>query len=126
DSLFMAGRRAKLPDAMTLELANIFGWDIDFALDIRKGDQFRVVYEELFLDGRKIGNGRILAASFRNQGRELAAVLFTDQGGVSNYYTPKGESMRKPFIRTPVDFARISSQFNLARRHPVLHRIRAH
>ncbi|MDX5297789.1 MAG: peptidase M23, partial [Gammaproteobacteria bacterium] len=66
DSLFMAGRRAKLPDAMTLELANIFGWDIDFALDIRKGDQFSVVYEELFLDGRKIGNGRILAASFRN------------------------------------------------------------
>ncbi len=125
-SLFGAGQAAGLTDKLTMELAGIFGWDIDFVLDIRKGDTFSVVYEELYLDGEKIDNGRILAASFNNDGRELTAVLYTDNDGVSAYYTPEGRSMRKAFLRTPVDFARISSHFNLARRHPVLHRIRAH
>ncbi|MDC0664029.1 peptidoglycan DD-metalloendopeptidase family protein [Marinobacter sp. SS21] len=125
-SLFGAGQAAGLTDKLTMELAGIFGWDIDFILDIRKGDTFSVVYEELYLDGEKIDNGRILAASFNNDGRELNAVLYTDNDGVSAYYTPEGRSMRKAFLRTPVDFARISSHFNLARRHPVLHRIRAH
>lgn len=125
-SLFGAGQSAGLTDKLTMELAGIFGWDIDFVLDIRKGDRFSVVYEELFLDGEKIDNGRILAASFNNQDREFKAVLYTDEDGVSAYYTPEGRSMRKAFLRTPVDFARISSHFNLSRRHPVLHRIRAH
>ncbi|MDX1757605.1 MAG: peptidoglycan DD-metalloendopeptidase family protein [Marinobacter sp.] len=125
-SLFGAGQAAGLTDKLTMELAGIFGWDIDFVLDIRKGDSFSVVYEELYLDGEKIDNGRILAASFNNSGRELTAVLYTDNDGVSAYYTPEGRSMRKAFLRTPVDFARISSHFNLSRRHPVLHRIRAH
>lgn len=125
-SLFGAGQSAGLTDKLTMELAGIFGWDIDFVLDIRKGDTFGVVYEELYLDGEKIDNGRILAASFNNQGRELTAVLYTDDDGVSGYFTPDGRSMRKAFLRTPVDFARISSHFNLKRRHPVLHKIRAH
>lgn len=125
-SLFGAGQAAGLTDKLTMELAGIFGWDIDFVLDIRKGDRFGVVYEELYLDGEKIDNGRILAASFNNQGRELTAVLYTDDDGVSGYFTPDGRSMRKAFLRTPVDFARISSHFNLKRRHPVLHKIRAH
>ncbi|WP_425434226.1 OapA family protein [Marinobacter zhejiangensis] len=125
-SLFGAGQRAGLTDKLTMELAGIFGWDIDFVLDIRRGDTFSVVYEELYLDGEKIDNGRILAASFNNDDRELKAVFYTDDDGVSAYYTPDGRSMRKAFLRTPVDFARISSHFNLARRHPVLHRIRAH
>lgn len=125
-SLFGAGQAAGLTDKLTMELAGIFGWDIDFVLDIRKGDTFSVVYEELYLDGEKIDNGRILAASFNNSGRELTAVLYTDSDGVSAYYTPEGRSMRKAFLRTPVDFARVSSHFNLSRRHPVLHRIRAH
>ncbi len=125
-SLFGAGQAAGLTDKLTMELAGIFGWDIDFVLDIRKGDRFSVVYEELYLDGEKFDNGRILAASFYNQGRDLAAVLYTDKNGVSDYFTPEGHSMRKAFLRTPVDFARVSSNFNLNRRHPVLNTIRAH
>ncbi|MBS3805183.1 MAG: peptidoglycan DD-metalloendopeptidase family protein [Oleiphilaceae bacterium] len=125
-SLFWAAQQAGMTDKMTMELAGIFGWDIDFALDIRKGDYFSVVYEELFLDGEKIDNGRILSASFHNRGKALTAVLYTNQEGKSDYYSPDGRSMRKAFLRTPVDFARISSSFNLKRRHPVLNTIRAH
>lgn len=125
-SLFGAGQNAGLTDKLTMELANIFGWDVDFVMDIRKGDRFSVVYEELYLDGEKIDNGRILAAEFYTQGRELAAVLYTNGEGRSEYFTPEGQSMRKAFLRTPVDFARISSSFNLQRRHPVLNKIRAH
>jgi murein DD-endopeptidase MepM/ murein hydrolase activator NlpD len=125
-SLFLAGQKAGMSQAQIMGLANIFGWDIDFALDIREGDEFSLVYEELYLDGKKYKNGRILAANFSSQGRNLEAVLYTDQNGIANYYTPNGESMRKAFLRTPVDFARISSHFNLKRKHPVLHKIRAH
>lgn len=125
-SLFGAGQQAGLTDKLTMELAGIFGWDIDFVMDIRKGDRFSVVYEELYLDGEKIDDGKILAANFYNRSRELAAVFYTDKNGVSDYFTPEGRSMRKAFLRTPVDFARISSSFNLNRRHPVLNTIRAH
>jgi murein DD-endopeptidase MepM/ murein hydrolase activator NlpD len=125
-SLFLAAQSAGMSQAQIMELANIFGWDVDFALDIRKGDSFNLVYEKLYLDGEYYKDGRILAANFSNQGRHLEAVLFTDEEGVSNYFTPSGESMRKAFIRTPVDFARISSHFNLKRKHPILHKIRAH
>jgi len=125
-SLFLAAQEAGMSQSQIMGLANIFGWDVDFALDIRKGDSFSLVYEKLHIDGKPYKNGRILAANFSNQGRNLEAVLFTDSKGIANYYTPSGESMRKAFIRTPVDFARISSHFNLKRKHPVLHKIRAH
>lgn len=125
-SLFLAGQHAGLSQSQIMELANIFGWDIDFILDIRSGDTFNLIYEELHLDGEKYRNGRILAANFSNQKRELSAVLYQRENGVSNYFTPDGKSMRKAFIRTPVDFARISSRFNLRRKHPILHKIRAH
>jgi len=125
-SLFLAGQKAGLSQSQIMELANIFGWDIDFILDIRSGDRFNFTYEELYLDGEKYKNGRILAANFINRDRELSAVLYRQKNGVSNYFTPEGKSMRKAFIRTPVDFARISSHFNLRRKHPVLHKIRAH
>lgn len=125
-SLFLAGQDAGLTQKQIMELANIFGWDIDFILDIRSGDKFSLIYEELYLDGEKYKNGKILAAKFFNQGRELDAVLYRAENGTSNYFTPEGNSMRKAFIRTPVDFARISSHFNLRRKHPVLHKIRAH
>ncbi len=125
-SLFLAGQSAGLSQKQIMELANIFGWDIDFILDIRSGDKFNLIYEELYLDGEKYKNGKILAAKFSNQDRELEAVLYRAKDGTSNYFTPKGNSMRKAFIRTPVDFARISSHFNLRRKHPVLHKIRAH
>lgn len=125
-SLFLAGQKAGLSHSQIMELANIFGWDVDFVLDIRSGDSFSLVYEELFLDGEKLKNGKILAANFTNQGREINAVLYKQPDGFSNYFTPDGNSMRKAFIRTPVDFARISSSFNLKRKHPVLHKVRAH
>jgi murein DD-endopeptidase MepM/ murein hydrolase activator NlpD len=125
-SLFLAGQKAGLSEAQIMELANIFGWDIDFILDIREGDKFSLIYEELFIDGEKFKNGRILAANFINQGKTYSAVLYEHENGDTNYFTPEGESMRKAFIRTPVDFARISSHFNLKRKHPILHKIRAH
>lgn len=125
-SLFLAGQKAGMTQSQIMALANIFGWDVDFALDIREGDEFSLVYEELYLDGKKYKDGKILAAKFFNQGRNLEAVLYKDQNGVENYFTPDGDSMRKAFLRTPVDFARISSHFNLKRKHPVLHKIRAH
>ena len=126
NSLFLAGQQAGLSDAVIMELANIFGWDIDFALDIRTGDQFSVVYEEKYLDGEKIKDGAIIAAEFVNAGESYRAVRYTDSKGNTDYYSQEGRSMRKPFLRTPVDFARISSLFNLKRKHPVLNKIRAH
>lgn len=125
-SLFMAGKDAGMASSLIMELANIFAWDVDFALDIRRGDQFRVMFEERYLDGKKIGTGAILAAEFTNQGKTFQSVRYTDAEGTAHYYTPAGESMRKEFLRMPVDFARISSHFNLNRKHPILHTIRAH
>jgi len=126
NSLFLDGTRAGMSSNTIMQLAAIFGWDIDFALDIRKGDTFRVIYEDKMLDGRKIGTGNIVAAEFVNQGQVFRAVRFTDSKGNTSYYTPEGNSMRKAFLRTPVDFARISSPFNPNRKHPVLNTIRAH
>jgi len=126
NSLFLDGGRAGVPEQVLIELAGIFGWDIDFALDIRQGDSFSLIYEEVFLDGEKIGNGDILIARFNNRGREITAVRYEDDKGNASYYTPKGLSMRKEFLRNPIDFARISSRFNLRRKHPVLNKIRAH
>ncbi len=126
DSLFLSAQRAGLSDKLTMELAGIFGWDIDFALDIRQGDSFTVMYEELYLDGEKVRDGRIIAAEFTNQGKTHQAIYFEPKEGEGDYYAPDGRSMRKAFLRTPVAFSRISSRFNLRRKHPVLNKIRAH
>jgi len=126
NSLFVAAQQAKLPENITMELAGIFGWDIDFALDIRHGDQFALLYEELYLDGERIGTGNILAAEFNNNGKVYQAVRYTDQQGRTDYYSPDGHSMRKTFLRSPVSFSRISSRFSTGRKHPILNRIRAH
>lgn len=125
-SLFLAARDAGLSDTMTMNLAQLFGWDVDFALDIRQGDEFAVIYEELYVDGEYFGEGRILAASFINQGNEFHAIRYTDHRGVTEYYDAEGRSVRKAFLRTPLEFARISSHFNPNRRHPILNTIRAH
>lgn len=125
-SLFAATKRAGLSHKLALDLANIFGYDIDFALDIREGDEFEVVYEEKVIDDKVAGSGNILAARFTSRGKTYTAVRHTSSQGNSTYYRADGSSMRKAFIRTPVDFARISSRFTTARRHPVLNKIRAH
>ena len=125
-SLFLAAGRAGLSDNLTMELAGIFGWDIDFALDIRKGDQFTVLYEDQYIDGEFIGHGNILAAEFINNGQRYQAVRYTDSGGKTDYYSLDGKSMRKAFLRTPVEFSRISSRFSTGRKHPILNKIRAH
>ncbi|WP_455376731.1 peptidoglycan DD-metalloendopeptidase family protein [Kaarinaea lacus] len=124
-SLFIAAQEAGIPGSMTMELAGIFGWDIDFVLDVKTGDRFSLVYEEFFYDGKKVKNGAILAAEFMNKGKTYRAVRYVDADGRAEYFTPEGQSMRKRFLRTPVDFTRISSKFG-KRFHPVLNRMRAH
>jgi murein DD-endopeptidase MepM/ murein hydrolase activator NlpD len=124
-SLFLAGKRAGLSDAMVMKLANIFGWDIDFILDIRKGDRFMLVYEKLYRDGEFLRDGNILAATFINQGERFQAIYF-EEGGVAEYFAPDGRNMRKAFLRAPLNFSYISSGFNPRRMHPVLKRIRPH
>jgi len=124
-SLFEAGKQAGLSDALVMEMAGIFGWDIDFALDIRQDDKFSILYEEEFIDGKKYQNGNILAAEFTNQGKTFKAIRFTDKSGRTSYYTPEGRSMKKTFLRSPVDFRRISSRFG-KRKHPILKKRRLH
>jgi murein DD-endopeptidase MepM/ murein hydrolase activator NlpD len=125
-SLFLAGQRAGLDDRMILKLADIFAYDIDFMLDLQEGDTFSVLYEELYTDGEHVGKGKILAAEFINNGKKHHAVLYTAKDGSQRYYSPSGELLRKQFLRTPVDFAKITSYFSLSRKHPILHKIRAH
>ncbi len=126
DSLFLSAQSVGMSDAVTMELSNIFGWDIDFALDIRQGDSFTAIYEEVYLHGEKVRDGNIVAAEFINQGETYKAIRYTSPDNRTDYYTPEGDSMRKAFLRTPVAFSRISSRFDLRRKHPVLNRIRAH
>ena len=95
-------------------------------MDVRSNDKFRIIYEEKFVEQEKIGTGHILVAEFINQGQKYQAVRFTDNQGKVGYYTPEGFSMTKTFLRNPVKFTRIGSRFSHSRRHPILHRIRAH
>ena len=125
-SLFIDGQRVGLSDPLILLLTEIFGWDIDFALDLREHDQFKVIYEDIYKDEQRIKQGRILAAEFVNRGKRLRAVLYGSQDGEPDYYSDSGDRMRKAFLRTPVNFTRISSRFNLRRKHPILNTIRAH
>ncbi len=125
-SFYLSAQKAGLSDALIMDLATIFGWDIDFALEIRKGDTFAVVFEEDFVDGERYGNGRILAAEFSNKGRIYRAIRFDKDSEEYDYYSPDGRSMRKAFLWAPVDFRRISSHFSKQRWHPVLGKKRPH
>ncbi len=125
-SLFEAAAEADIPEDVIMDLAAIFGWDIDFSLDIRSGDRFGIVYEELYKDDVKIRNGRILAAEFVNDGKTYRAVYYKDPKGNVDYFSPDGKSMRKAFLRSPVEFSRISSRFTNKRWHPVLSKWRSH
>ncbi|MDX1552128.1 MAG: peptidoglycan DD-metalloendopeptidase family protein [Marinobacter sp.] len=124
-SLYVAARQAGMSDRLAMEMTGIFGWNIDFVYDVRKGDRFEVVYEELYLDGEKFGTGNIISARFVNRGKDVIALQYTDSNGDTDYYSPDGSSMRKAFLRTPIN-ARVSSSFNLQRRHPVLDVVRPH
>jgi murein DD-endopeptidase MepM/ murein hydrolase activator NlpD len=126
DSLFLSGVRAGLSDSMIMQLINLYGWDIDFAMEVRKGDEFHIIYEERYKGGKKVQDGPILAAEFINRGKSFKAVRYTHTDGHSDYYAMNGDSMRKAFLRTPVKFARISSRFSLGRKHPILNKMRAH
>ncbi len=125
-SLFESGATAGLSDKMLMNLAGIFAWDVDFVLDIRTDDNYYIIYEELWQDGELASEGEIVAAEFHNNGRTYTAIRYVDKNGRSDYFTPEGHSVRKAFVRAPVDFTRISSSFNPRRRHPILNTIRAH
>ena len=125
-SLSQSAARAGLSHSLTMDMASVFGYDVDFAQDIRQGDEFDVIYEQKVVNGKAVGNGPILSARFTNRGKTYTAVRYTNKQGNSSYYTADGNSMRKAFIRTPVDFARISSKFSMGRKHPILNKIRAH
>ncbi len=125
-SLFQSAESAAISDLIALKLANIFAWDIDFVLDIRDGDQFTIVYNQVFQNDRYLHDGDILAAEFINAGKQYRAVRFMSDAGQIAYYTPEGQPMRKAFLRVPLEFSRISSTFNPHRLHPILNRIRGH
>ena len=125
-SLFAATDAADIPDNIAMQLVEMFSSEIDFHLDLRKGDRFSVVYEASFSSGELVKSGRVLAAEFVNQGKSYRAVLYQGADGQANYYTPEGKSLHKTFLRSPLEFSRISSGFSLARFHPVLQTWRAH
>ncbi|MBF0138250.1 MAG: peptidoglycan DD-metalloendopeptidase family protein [Magnetococcales bacterium] len=125
-SLFVAGRKVGLSQQMSIKLANLFEWDVDFTRDIRAGDRFTIVYEEYLENGRPVRDGNILAAEFINQGHSYRVIRYTDPSGRTGYFDPNGQNVQKMFIRAPVDFSRISSQFSMNRKHPVFGFSRAH
>ncbi len=125
-SLFLAAKAAGMSDNVTMQLANIFGWDIDFILDIREGDRFFVLYEKVYRDGEYLRDGEILAATFINQGDRYQAIRFETEDGTVSYYAPDGRPMKKAFLRAPLNFSYISSNFNPKRFHPILRRVKAH
>jgi murein DD-endopeptidase MepM/ murein hydrolase activator NlpD len=125
-SLFEATDEANIPDPIALQLVDIFSSEIDFHSDLRRGDHFAVVYEANYTNGELIKTGQVLAAEFVNDGKTYRAVLYRNPEGQSSYYTPEGKSLHKSFLRSPLEFSRISSGFSLGRFHPILQTIRAH
>jgi len=126
DNLFLSASRVGLTNRLILDLANIFGGVIDFVYDPRPGDTFNVMFEEQYFEGERLGEGEILAATYTNEGKTYTAFRYTDPHGDTGYFSPEGESMRKAFLRAPLDFTRISSNFNPNRLHPVFKTVRPH
>jgi murein DD-endopeptidase MepM/ murein hydrolase activator NlpD len=125
-SLYAATDAAGISDSVANQLADIFSGDIDFHRDLRKGDTFSVIYEINYSNGEPVSTGNILAADFVNQGRQYRALYFETTPGHGSYFSPDGKNMRKAFLRSPIEFSRISSGFSLSRLHPILNKIRAH
>jgi murein DD-endopeptidase MepM/ murein hydrolase activator NlpD len=124
-SLFAATDAVGIPDGIALQLADIFGGDVDFHRDLRRGDRFAVVYETLDFGGRAVRSGRVLAAEFSSRKQTFRAIWFQDAAGKGGYYSPEGENLRKVFLRSPLEFSRVTSGFGI-RRHPILQQWRAH
>ena len=125
-SFYLTGLKENIPDSVIMDLAYIFGWDIDFIFDIRKGDRFRLLYETGFIEGAKVENGSILFAEFFNKDKKYTAIRHQGQNKKWEYFNEAGGSLEKAFLRAPLDFAYISSHFNPNRRHPILNKIKAH
>jgi len=125
-SLYAAAKVAGISDTLTMNMTEIFGWDIDFAINVQPGDRFKLIFEDVYVNGTKRSHGDIIAAEFTNYGKTYRAIANREIDGSIRYYSPKGKSMQKTFLRTPVKFSRISSRFTKARYHPVLKRTRAH
>lgn len=126
DSLFLAASRAGISEMLIMDMAAIFGWDIDFSRDIRKGDRFNFIYEQHKKDEELLSEGNILAAQFINDGKTFSAIRFTDSNGDTSYYSADGKNMKSTFLKSPMKFSRISSGFSKRRYHPVLKKWRAH
>ena len=126
ESLYSEGLKAKIPDSVLMDLVYIYGWDIDFTHDIRPGDSYSLIYEEVLVNGLKKLDGDILIAEFINQGKKHIAIRYELQSGKSEYFSPDGKNVKKAFLRSPVKFSYISDRYNLKRMHPILHKIRAH
>ena len=118
-SFYEAGLKADIPESVIMDLAYLFGWDIDFIFDIRKGDTFRLIYETVYADGEVAKNGDIVFAEFINQGKTFNAYRFIRSNNIKEYYDSDGNNIKKAFLRAPLDFAYISSHFNPNRMHPI-------
>ncbi|MDB4029535.1 M23 family metallopeptidase [Gammaproteobacteria bacterium] len=125
-SFYLTGLKESIPESVIMDLAYIFGWDIDFIFDIRAGDKFRILYETAFIDGLKTDNGSILFAEFYSKQKKFTAVRFKGKNKKWDYFDAQGDSLEKAFLRAPLDFTYISSHFNPNRIHPILNKIRAH
>ena len=125
-SFYLSGLKNNIPESVIMDLAYIFGWDIDFVFDIRAGDNFKLLYETPFVDGQKIENGSILYAEFYNQNNRYTAIRFEGRNKKWDYFNEDGGSLEKAFLKAPLDFAYVSSYFNPNRKHPILNTIRAH
>ena len=126
DSFYKSAKDVGIPDSIIMDFAYIFGWDIDFIFDVRKGDKFSVIYESEFSEGEKISSGDIVFAEFTNREKKYIAQRFFDDVQGKQYFNENGENVKKAFLRAPLDFAYISSHFNPNRMHPILHKIKAH
>jgi len=125
-SLFADGQSAGLSDPIIIQMVEIFGWDIDFAQELRVGDSFAVIHEEKYWQGQKVADGAIVAAEFINQGRTYRAIGHRTDDGIAGYYSPEGLSMRRPFLRSPLKISRVTSRYTLKRFHPILQTWTAH
>ena len=126
DSMYMSGLKEGIPESVLMDVVYINGWDIDFTHDIRLGDTYSLIYEEILVNGEKVLDGDVLITEFNNKGKKITSVRFDLENGNSEYFSIDGINVKKAFLRSPVKLSYISSKYNLKRKHPILHTIRSH